>query len=722
MVLEIEDYAIGLLDKDGIITNWNIGGEKIKGYTTDEIVGKHFSVFFTKEARDAGIPEQNLASALKDGRVENEGWRVKKDGSTFWATVTLTAIHDAAGLVIGLTKVTRDLTERRNAEMELKRQAELFDLMPDAVVYGTKMAITSMNKMAEELFEISEAEAIGRNMTDIVTAGNSAPPDDARELIWGEKGFWKGEIDFTTRSGRKVSTLTSVKRIDSDGINSDKWLGINTDITSLKETRQRLEYALDSMVAGLWEWNFSKPEQSWLSPRFQEMIGYSNNELIISEELYALLLAPEDLETVVTFFRQKASETSTFESQVRFRTKSGTYRWFSIAGKTKLDAEGKPSSIIGSIIDIDEDKKAQEVIEMQASLIQMMPDGIIYADINNTIISMNRGAENMFEIRADEAIGRNIKDLIPYTVIGSTKEADRREYQEHGYLRHEIEMTSPTGKKITALATIKKYDKIRGNEPGWVSIYTDISALRLNEELKAANSYLEQLAFITAHDVKSPILALSGLTDIIADSAQLRPEDREVLKLQKDVIRQMQRTNTGLNEILKLRNGLLSKDIQNTEPLRLDTIIDSVSSMVRRDLDKADALLEVSLHDMADIQFSFFYLQSVFHNLISNSIKYRDPQRPLIIRFDARKGDEDTFIFTISDNGLGFDMARQRDKLFGIFKRFHENIEGTGVGLHIVKSIIDAYGGEISAESEEGVGTTFEIRLKIPIAESTLSG
>jgi signal transduction histidine kinase len=123
------------------------------------------------------------------------------------------------------------------------------------------------------------------------------------------------------------------------------------------------------------------------------------------------------------------------------------------------------------------------------------------------------------------------------------------------------------------------------------------------------------------------------------------------------------------------------------------------------------------MNGVSEIHFPFFYLQSVFYNLLANAIKYRDPGRELIIRFEAQRIDKQAFRFVIADNGLGFDMSRAKDKLFGVFKRFHPNIEGTGLGLHIVKSIVDAYGGEIAVNSEVGKGTTFEITLKNPIIE-----
>lgn len=119
MINEVQDYAILRLSKDGVIMNWNLGAEKIKGYKAEEAVGKKFSLFYTEEDKEAGYPERFLNEALINGRATHEGWRVRKDGTKFWSSVVLTALHDEAGNITGVTKVTRDLTEKKRKDDQL---------------------------------------------------------------------------------------------------------------------------------------------------------------------------------------------------------------------------------------------------------------------------------------------------------------------------------------------------------------------------------------------------------------------------------------------------------------------------------------------------------------------------------------------------------------------------------------------------------------------------
>jgi PAS domain S-box-containing protein len=119
-VESVKDYAIFMLDPDGYIVSWNAGAQRIKGYTEEEIIGRHFSVFYSAEARLKRHPDYELRVASEAGRYEEEGWRLRKDGSRFWANVVITALYDEDGTIRGFGKVTRDMTERRETEERLR--------------------------------------------------------------------------------------------------------------------------------------------------------------------------------------------------------------------------------------------------------------------------------------------------------------------------------------------------------------------------------------------------------------------------------------------------------------------------------------------------------------------------------------------------------------------------------------------------------------------------
>jgi PAS domain S-box-containing protein len=133
LVAGVTDYAIYMLSPEGIVSSWNAGAQRFKGYTGDEIIGQHFSGFYTDEDRANGVPQRALQTALDHGKFEDEGWRVRKDGTCFWASVVIDPIRDPEGTLIGFAKITRDITERKRASEKLHSSEERFRLLVQGV-------------------------------------------------------------------------------------------------------------------------------------------------------------------------------------------------------------------------------------------------------------------------------------------------------------------------------------------------------------------------------------------------------------------------------------------------------------------------------------------------------------------------------------------------------------------------------------------------------------
>jgi PAS domain S-box-containing protein len=171
LVEQTKDYALFVLDPSGRIMTWGAGGQRIKGYAADEIIGRHFSVFYTREAVERGWPAHELKLAATEGRFEDDGWRVRKDGSQFWANVIITALRDESGKLVGYSKITRDLTERRLTDEALRQTEERFRLLVDGVSdYAIYMLdpdgiVSSWNSGAERIKGYTSEEIIGKHFS-----------------------------------------------------------------------------------------------------------------------------------------------------------------------------------------------------------------------------------------------------------------------------------------------------------------------------------------------------------------------------------------------------------------------------------------------------------------------------------------------------------------------------------------------------------------------------
>src|SRR5213083_267024 len=196
VVEDVQDVAIFMLDGAGRVSTWNSGAERIKGYRAEEIVGQHFSRFYPPEAVAEGKPARLLALAARDGRVEDEGWRVRKDGARFWAEVIITARRDSEGAVIGFAKVTRDLTARKETQDALHRSEQTFQLLVESIqdcaifMLDPDGRVASWNAAAERIQGYRAHEILGEHFSTFY------PPEDVAQ----GKPQW--ELEIAEREGR----------------------------------------------------------------------------------------------------------------------------------------------------------------------------------------------------------------------------------------------------------------------------------------------------------------------------------------------------------------------------------------------------------------------------------------------------------------------------------------------------------------------------------------
>ena len=377
LVDSVRDYAIFLLDTQGHVVSWNQGAERLKGYRPDDIIGRHFSVFYPPAAIEKRWPQYELETAARLGRFEDEGWRVRKDGSYFWANVIITAIHDDDGKLIGFAKVTRDLTERRENEERLRQSEERFRLLVDGVqdyaifMLDTEGRIMSWNQGARRLKGYSGPEVIGKSFSifyppDALERGLPATElREATRLGHFEDEGWRLKKDGTRFWANVV--ITALR--DGDGTLRG-FSKITRDLSErraqderLRESEERLRLVLEGIqdyailmldpTGRITSWNSGAERITGYSG--PEVLGQSFDRLYMPEDVAAGRPA-EDLRQALLNRRSQG---------MGWRLRKGGESFWADAVITSLhDAEGRLRGFAHVTRDMS-DRKRMESLEQQ---------------------------------------------------------------------------------------------------------------------------------------------------------------------------------------------------------------------------------------------------------------------------------------------------------------------------------------------------------------------
>lgn len=254
LVESITDYAIYMLDADGIVSSWNPGAQRFKGYSSDEIIGKHFSRFYSAEDREAGVPQRALETALTKGKFEAEGWRIRKDGSRFWAYVIIDPIRTPEGELVGFAKITRDLTERRQSEETLRQSQEQFRLLVQGVtdyalyMLNPKGEISSWNVGAQRIKGYEADEVIGSHVSRFYTEEDRTAGEPAHALETAiREGRFEKEGQRVRKDGSKFWAHVVIDAIRDEAGQLVGFAKITRDVTEQREARRALEHAREAL-------------------------------------------------------------------------------------------------------------------------------------------------------------------------------------------------------------------------------------------------------------------------------------------------------------------------------------------------------------------------------------------------------------------------------------------------------------------------------------------
>lgn len=453
--------------------------------------------------------------------------------------------------------------------------------------------------------------------------------------------------------------------------------------------------------------------------KFCEMLGYTFDE--IKEKGIVNLTHPDDIQsTLLNLKKLEAGIINEYSSEKRCITKSGKIIWVNLNFSPLWENHEKATAYIAFIKDITQKKEAEELIAKSQSQYRSLID-----TIDGVVWEYN------IETSSSTFISKKVENILGYTVEDYMENPtfwedhiypeDRefalkistivnKKYKNHDY---EYRMITKKG-KIIWIRDIVNFVYEKDKPVIARGIMIDITVMKEAEKdlnnsfhlVTEQNKRLLNFSYIVSHNLRSHTSNIESIIALI-DSAESEEERNEMMKLLKSVSNSLDETMIHLNEVVNINTNIsLVK-----EPLNLSQYINKAREVLSEQIQSNEASFIINVPDYGTINCNSAYLESILYNLISNAIRYKHPQRKPIITIKLyKKRDKD--IIEISDNGIGIDLKKHGDKIFGMYKTFGNNSDARGIGLFITKNQIDAIDGTITIDSEPNVGTTFKIYFK----------
>lgn len=487
------------------------------------------------------------------------------------------------------------------------------------------------------------------------------------------------------------------------------------------ESNERYDIVAKATSDTIWDWKIEDDSFIW-NKGIQGVFGYKKEEVGKTSKWWFERIHPEDsLKMSVKLYSFLEQKTEKWQDEYRFQCADGSYKYVFDRGFLVKDKDGKPIRMIGAIQDVTKQKEEEQRLRLLETVITQTKDAVMITDIDTSqnvipnIIFVNSAFTDMTGYKAEEVIGKS-----PIMFIGPKSdilEFDKLKTAIQDYKECFVETINykKNGEEFwNNFSMIPVTDK-DGEHSHWISIQRDVTEEKNKEkereqlirELTQNNKDLKQFSYITSHNLRAPLSNLTGLLNLVEDMDIEDPELKEIIS---GFTKSTHLLNETINDLVKV---VIIKDNPSIhkEKVLIKEIFENVFNQLSFLIGLHKPILKIDLEEVSILNINKSYLESIFLNLLTNAIKYRSENRQLKVNISS-KVEDDNLILTFKDNGVGIDLVRNRDKIFGLYQRFHNHPDSKGLGLYLVKSQVEAMGGTINVESTVGKGTTFTIVFK----------
>jgi PAS domain S-box-containing protein len=493
---------------------------------------------------------------------------------------------------------------------------------------------------------------------------------------------------------------------------------IKSNNNEIKESNEKYDIVSKATSDTIWDWKIQDDTITW-NKGIETIFGYTQEEVGNNSAWWFDKIHPEDSikmsVKLYSFIEQKSEK---WQDQYRFRCADNTYKYVLDRGFLLKDKKGRALRMIGAIQDITKQKKEEENLKLLETVVTQTKDAVVItkSDSNSetfpNIIYVNNAFCAMTGYKSKKVLS---KPFNPF----NTEELDSQEYEKFISAiaeKRECQIETLTKKKNkeeywVRFSMIPIYNS--DNELShWISIQKDVTEERKQEkekeqlirELTQNNKDLKQFSYITSHNLRAPLSNLIGLLNLIED---IPINDSELSEIINGFKKSTHLLNETINDLVKI---IVIKDkisIQK-ENVTINEVVEHVFSQLKFQIEQSKPILKLNFDEADTIYTNKAYLESILINLLTNSIKYKSETKKLKISITIKKINNST-ILKFKDNGIGIDLKRNSEHIFGLYQRFHDYPDSKGLGLYLVKSQIESLGGTISIESEVNKGTEFTL-------------